>query len=380
MKTQTSFKTLLLLVLLVAAGSFSQRAMAQEDTCAVNVIHTYMNGRLVPWDSVEVKVCLSPCQPPYHYRTFKMYWPDTILSNCATRIDEYVAADRLELSQNYPNPCQGESRVNLTTRTAGSVKLQVMDVQGRLCCQRTEMLPAGEHQLSITLPHGGVYFVQAETNEGSKVSKVLCTEGRGSGFDLRVVSSSSPQLMEKAERGGGGMFGMTDYMRITAYITHNGIVRNSAVIVNTTYELEGHEFSIWMYEEGAINIFMNDIDSNAQLELAGNTFQLIVSSQTCLPFIDIPLGYTITFCDSTFYSIPEAFSLYTSSTWHFNGWYKYRQFGDLFYVCSMDDTLPDFPPSLFDRSLIITSNRDAIIYTMDPYLSGKGYERLILSE
>ena len=377
MKTRKFYQSLFLLALLLVAGGFS--AKAQEDTCAVNVIHTYMNGRLIPWDSVEVRVCLPPCEYPYHYQTFKMYWPDTILSNCATRIDEYVAADKLELSQNYPNPCQGESSVKLTTRTAGSVRLQVMDVQGRLCCQRTETLPAGEHTLSLTFPHSGLYFVTAETADGRETCKVLCSEGKGSAFGIRL-SSTSPQLVEKAERGGEGMFGMTDKMRITAYITHNGIVRNSAVTVNTTYELEGYEFSIWMYEEGAINIFMNDIDTNAQLELAGNTFQLIVSSQTCLPFMDIPLGYTITFGDSTFYSIPESFSPYTSSTWHFNGWYKYRQFGELFHVCSMDDTLPDSPPTPYDRSLIITSNRDAIIYTRNPYLSGEGYERLILSE
>ena len=55
MKTPTPIKFTLLLVLLVAAVGFSQQVKAQEDTCAVNVIHTYMNGRLIPWDSVEVR-------------------------------------------------------------------------------------------------------------------------------------------------------------------------------------------------------------------------------------------------------------------------------------------------------------------------------------
>ena len=56
MKTQTPFKTLLLLALLVAAGGFSQQAMAQEDSCIVNVVRTYINGRQIPWDSIQVRV------------------------------------------------------------------------------------------------------------------------------------------------------------------------------------------------------------------------------------------------------------------------------------------------------------------------------------
>ena len=69
--TRTLFQTFLLLTLLMVAGGNS--AMAQTDSCAINVIHTYMNGRPIQWDSVEVRVCIPPCQSPYHYRTFMMY-------------------------------------------------------------------------------------------------------------------------------------------------------------------------------------------------------------------------------------------------------------------------------------------------------------------
>ncbi|MBP5556427.1 MAG: hypothetical protein J6X65_01800 [Bacteroidales bacterium] len=46
MKTRKLSQSLLFFMLLTMAGGFS--AKAQEDSCAVNVIHTYMNGRLVP--------------------------------------------------------------------------------------------------------------------------------------------------------------------------------------------------------------------------------------------------------------------------------------------------------------------------------------------
>ena len=343
MKTRKFYQSLFLLALLLVAGGLS--AKAQEDSCAVNVIHTYMNGRLVPWDSVEVRVCMPPCEYPYHYQTFKMYWPDTILANCATRIDEYVAADKLELSQNYPNPCAGESSVKLTARTAGSVRLQVMDVQGRLCCQRTEKLAAGEHTLSLTFPHSGLYFVTAETADGRATCKVLCSEGKGSAFGIRL-SSTSPQLVEKAERGGEGLFGMTDRMLITAYITYNGEVRSNGWTVNYTTELDGVTISSWIYHHGSINIPFDNIDSCDHFVLSGKSFN-VLADEMCLPTMDYPVIYHVTFYDSTFYSEPTSLSDYSSPTWMFSGWNKYRYYPDYFGGCicigDLDSEMPNIP-------------------------------------
>ncbi|MDD6581946.1 MAG: T9SS type A sorting domain-containing protein [Bacteroidales bacterium] len=346
MKTRNFFKTLLLLVVMVVVGGFSQQTMAQEDTCAVNVIHTYMNGRLIPWDSVEVKVTRNVGNSYYIDHSFMMYPPDTILSNCVTGIHEHFFSNGFSLSQSFPNPCQGENRVKLTTQTAGSVKLQVMDMQGRLCCQRTGVLPAGEHQLSITLPHSGVYFVQAETDEGRKMSKVLCTEGRGSGFDIRVISSSY-QIEEKVEKGGEGLFNMTDRMIITAYITYNGEVRSNGWLVNYTDELDGQIISEWLYNQGSVNIHFNQRETCEDFTFANKSSQLIVSSSMCLPFMDYPVGCNVTFYDSTFYSVPESCFQSLSSTWQLNGWYKYRYYPSLerMCVCGMDETLPPDVPS-----------------------------------
>ena len=382
MKTpRTFFRTLILLTLLLAGGNI---AVAQTDSCVTNVIHTYMNGRLIPWDSVKIKVCEPPCERPYHYHTFMLYWPDTLLTNCTTGIEEYVSAQETELSQVFPNPCAGTSQVKLTLRNSGIVSVSVMDLQGRLCCRKTLQLSSGEHLLSLTLPQNGFYFVQAESPQGSEVCKVLCTEGEGSDFDIRLTSTSfqTMERIEKASKGGEGLFNMTDKMQITAYVTYNGQVLTSTEIVNHNYSLEGYEFNVWMYNHGSINLFFKSTDTNTNISFEGKTYKLIVSSQTCLPFIEVPVGYTISFSDSIFYSEPEAFSAYASSTWNFAGWYKYRYYPQLdnaFAICSMDETLPD-RPNTYGRYLIITSNRDAIIYISHPYLGGEGYERLILDE
>ena len=383
-------RTFLLLALLIVAGGNS--VTAQTDSCAINVIHTYMNGRPIQWDSVQVRVCIPPCQSPYHYRTFMMYWPDTLLSNCPTGIDEYVPAKELGLSQNFPNPCQGESSVKLTTRTSGNVTLQIMDMQGRLCCQRTTFLPEGEHLLSLRLPSSGFYLVNAQTEKGSDMCKVLCSEGSGSDYDIKVTSSYSCQFAEKAGKGGEGQFSMTDMMVITAYITHNGEVRSSHKVVNLTEEIDGYLFDDWIYNNGSINIFFRQEDTTNNITLSGKTFRVIVGSETCLPFIEYPVSYRVTFSDSTFYSEPDIFASYSSYTWNYDGSYKYRYYpdhgGDL-CICSMDETLPpeDIPSTHCSatshcdiRSSYSLLGGDVVLYQFNPVFGLFDAEWFIIDE
>ena len=345
MKTSPFFRTLLIVLLIVAAGN---GAMAQSDSCVTNVIHTYMNGRPIQWDSVKVKVQ----DAPYHTHSFMLYWPDTILANCPTGVNEYASDKGAELSQVFPNPCVGTSQVKLTLQNSGTVCMRVMDMQGRICCQKNFDLPTGEHLLSLTLPQSGLFFVQAETGHGSETCKVLCTEGAGSDFDIRLTSTSfqSMEKAVKAGKGGEGQFNRMDQLVIIAYITYNGGVRSSHKVVNCTEEVDGYTFDDWMYNYGSVNIFFRQEDTTNNIILSGKTFRVIVGSQTCLPFIEYPVGYRVTFSDSTFYSEPETFASYSSSTWLYNGTYKYRYYpnwgGDL-CICSMDETLPpmDIPSS-----------------------------------
>lgn len=341
MKIQTPFKTLLLLALLVAAGGFSQQAMAQEDTCIVNVVRTYMNGRQIPWDSVQVRVNL--VNPSF----FMMYPPDTILANCPTGIHEDIPSTGFSLSQSYPNPCEGECQMKLTTCTAGNVHLQIMDMQGRLCCQRTESLPAGEHQLSVTLPHSGVYFVQAETSGGREVSKVLCTEGRGSGFNIRVASTS-PQLVEKAERGGEGLFNGGALMWITAYITYEGRVMKKTEQVN-------YYIADKLYSYGSVNIFFSESGNCDTFSLAGKSFT-VVSAPLTLPTMDHPITYRVTFGDSTFYSEPTELAPYSSPSWSFSGEYKYRYYPEDLGGCICIGDINEEMPSENLPYYVVTPN------------------------
>lgn len=343
MKTTTFFR-ILLLVLLAATGN---DAMAQSDSCATNVIHTYMNGRPIPWDSVKVKVQ----DAPYHTHSFMLYWPDTILANCPTDVDEYALDKGAELSQVFPNPCLGTSQVKLNLQNSGMVSVRVMDMQGRICCQKNLNLPTGEHRLSLTLPQSGLFFVQAETDHGSEACKVLCTEGAGSDFDIRLTSTSF-QSMEKAgkdSKGGEGQFSMTDKMQITAYITYNGSVLSNGWTINYDLEIDEQFISEWMYNYGSINIGITQVEECDTFSLSGRTFNVIASTHMCLPTMDYPISYRVTFGDSTLYSEPAEFSAYSSSTWRFNGEYKYRYYPeDLGGCICIGDINGEMPPEHID--------------------------------
>ena len=297
--------------MLLAAADFCHPMMAQEDTCVVNVVRTYINGRQIPWDSVQVRVNL------YNPNFFTMYPPDTILANCTTGIHESVPYTGFSLSQSYPNPCEGECHMKLTTCSVGNVLLKIMDMQGRLCCQRTELLLAGDHQLSLTLPYSGMYFVQAETNNGRKVGKVLSTAGKGNGFDIHV-SSSTPQLVEKADRGGEGLFNGGSIVWLTAYITYEGRVLKKTEQVN-------YYITDWLYPYGSVNLFFSESGDCDAFSLAGKSFT-VVSAPLTLPTMDHPITYRVTFGDTTLYSEPTELASYSSPSWSFSGEYKYRYY------------------------------------------------------
>lgn len=353
------YATVLLLTLLMAAGWNS--AKAQGDSCIVNVVRTYINGRQIPWDSIRVRVNLN--NPSY----FTMYSPDTILANCPTGIHVSVPSAGSSLLQSYPNPCEGECHMKLTTCTAGNVHLQIMDMQGRLCCQRTGLLSAGEHLLSITLPYSGMYFVQAETTEGSKVGKVLCTSGRGSGFDIRM-SSSTPKLMEKAERGGEGLFNGRTTMWITAYITYGGRVLKKTEQVN-------YYITDWLYPYGSVNIFFSESGDCGSFSLAGKSYTVVSASLT-LPTMAHPITYRVTFGDSTFYSEPTELAPYSSPSWPFSGEYKYRYYpedlGGCICIGDINEEMPSehlpfyvVAPNYWIRKLEIISCDDFKILRYD---------------
>lgn len=343
MKHNTLFKTLVL-ALLVAGGGICNRAHAQQDTCAVNVIHTYMNGRLIPWDSAKVRVQDSP----YHSHTFWLYAPDTILSNCTTGVNEHSSDLTPEIPTISPNPCSGKCSMRIALKRAENVTFQIADAQGRVCFSKKEFLPQGVCLLSLQFPENGIFFVHMQTSSSNESCKVLCVGNTGGHFDIQRTATLGPSHY-KDEKGGEGLFGMTDKMLITAYITYNGEVKSEERVLNYDADVDDNSISEWMYHNGSINIHFTAPDSCDNFTLFNKNFDIVTTSEVCLSTMEYPVAYHVTFYDSTFYSEPTSLSSTISSTWQFSGWHKYRYYPDDLggCICIGDmngDPLPDSIP------------------------------------
>ncbi len=79
------------------------------------------------------------------------------------------------LLSNYPNPFNPETRIHFTTRSSGTVSVQIFDLNGRLVTTLFEgTIAAGTHQLmwngrdagNRILP-SGIYFLQMRTADGA---------------------------------------------------------------------------------------------------------------------------------------------------------------------------------------------------------------------
>src|SRR5690606_1662590 len=88
----------------------------------------------------------------------------------------------------YPNPTNGETVLEFNLADASSIKVNVVDVTGRVVLNiaNTNFAP-GEHSISVnensTLERG-VYFVNMTVNGKSLTRKLL--------IDLRLTPNSSP--------------------------------------------------------------------------------------------------------------------------------------------------------------------------------------------
>lgn len=79
------------------------------------------------------------------------------------------------LEQNYPNPCDGTTRIEFSLPTAGSTRFSVTDVVGRLVYEAEGYYSDGRHTISFNkgdLP-AGVYYYSLEFNGQRRMHKMI---------------------------------------------------------------------------------------------------------------------------------------------------------------------------------------------------------------
>ena len=108
--------------------------------------------------------------PPESITTFVS--DDFIVSNEASAL----SPSAIRLSQNYPNPFKGETRIRFSTPHSGQVKLVVYDALGRsIATLVNRVVPAGTHEVTFDASHlvNGMYLYRLEAGGASQTRGMM---------------------------------------------------------------------------------------------------------------------------------------------------------------------------------------------------------------
>lgn len=160
-----------------------------------------------------------------------IYWPDTtlILQN-GTSIDDLTTETGFFLSQNTPNPFNGQTEVTLFTEEGGETTLAIYDLYGRLVTIHNIQLDKGCHRFSIQLAASQSYLLYVTCNDYCSSIKIV-NNGRGCDNDIKYIGISNDSHIIKGNSNKPFTFG--DYMEYTGYAYVNGTLRESNRINQT---------------------------------------------------------------------------------------------------------------------------------------------------
>ena len=205
-----------------------------------------------------------------------IYWPDTTLTmqNGGTDIDDYADNGGFVLSQNLPNPFNGTTDVLLTVTDAGTMTLEITDVNGRIVVGTNDYSPLpGHHQFRITLSAAGTYVMTARQNgKTSSIKMVNNDGGNGDGIEYAGIvraNDYSPQQPKSDTRGNtNNPFDFGDLMEYVGYATINGEEWESQHILQPQETVENMvlQFSIvQLFRPTVTTATVSDITNNSAL-------------------------------------------------------------------------------------------------------------------
>ena len=219
-----SLKLLAVFCLLLAQTAFSQNVNLKFKGATTE-------GRYVKLDSVKVEnISRSWVET--------LVYPDTILSLSTTGIEE-VENDMSSWLMAYPNPFQGTTSISLTLLQSEVLTMQVYNLTGQRIIEKSMQVEAGEHHFDIHLDHPQVYFLVVSTAHGKCVQKLINIGSYGDNSILyvgtwsqEIVPAKTQKLLSSKEFHAG------DVLKMTGYVTHNGVVVASNEILQPQTESE----------------------------------------------------------------------------------------------------------------------------------------------
>ncbi|MBP5400880.1 MAG: glycosyl hydrolase 53 family protein [Bacteroidales bacterium] len=188
-----------------------------------------------------------------------------LLCFCAVAQSVTLTGHDVQLSQNTPNPFNGTTDVYLTTTEAGTVTMEIADINGRMVVGTNNYSPQlGVHQFRITLATPGTYVLTARQNGQTSSIKMICNGG-GNGNSIEYVGgivktthALSPQTSQENSHittSGTGSNGTVYYAQMEESEENDEAVEKKKPVVAENNEpfrvaLSLSPFSLNQFEQG----------------------------------------------------------------------------------------------------------------------------------
>ena len=131
-----------------------------------------------------------------------LFWPDTTLTlTNGVSINDKEDPVGFKLYQNNPNPFNGITDTRLTVADAGSVSLEITDVNGCTIGNRIyTSLPAGTYRYRVTLSDAGIYIMTVRQN-GKTSSIKMINSGSGGKNSITQLEHVVGKIIVKSGDG-----------------------------------------------------------------------------------------------------------------------------------------------------------------------------------
>ncbi len=158
-------------------------------------------------------------------------YPDTIIVLGGTVGTDLNIAATQGLGQNIPNPFDCETRVELSVSQREDVRMQLLDVAGKVYAEYNGSLDAGVHTFDISAANPQTYILNAVVGDKSySIRMVNMGSGCGSSIKYAGVSGGIEAKLTTTNE-----FQIGDNMRYVGYATIDGQSLTSAAVEQAQY-------------------------------------------------------------------------------------------------------------------------------------------------
>lgn len=170
-----------------------------------------------------------------------LYYPDTAIVLCESGMTSVgdLEQNTLLLYQNTPNPFNGTTEFLLSLPENGDVLLELYDISGKkVAKQHYSQLQEGDHLFKATLNSPQTYLLSASFKNGTTMIKMINQGNEGESTITYLglsEKSTNPDNIQNTKGAGLYPFRTGDLMQYTAYVTIDGIERESETIQQEQY-------------------------------------------------------------------------------------------------------------------------------------------------